>query len=81
MIVYNMLHVHIPYYLKFYEGNSRLRYCHLDHLCIVSNLNPKPNVISDTNKTVPFTSHFLSCSPSMELATHRNSELRDPTKI
>ena len=48
----------LPYYLKFYEGNSRLRTCHLDRLSLVSSIKPKCNVISNTNKNSPLYKSF-----------------------
>ena len=58
-VVYNLIPLPLPSYLKFYEGNSRLRSCHLDHLSLVSNLQPKSNVISDTNKNCPLYKSFF----------------------
>ena len=49
-VIHNLIPLKLPFYLTFYEGNSRLRTCHLDHLSLVSTINPKTNVISDTNK-------------------------------
>ena len=49
-VIHNLIPLKLPFYLTFYEGNSRLRTCHLDHLSLVSSINPKTNVISDTNK-------------------------------
>ena len=48
----------MPYYLKFYEGNSRLRTCHFDRLSLVSSIQPKCNVITDTNKNSPLYKSF-----------------------
>ena len=58
-VVYNLIPLNLPYYLKFYEGNSRLRSCHLDHLSLVSSLQPKCNVISDTNKNCALYKSFF----------------------
>ena len=58
-IVNKMLPIHLPNYLNFYEGNSRLRSCHLDHLSIVSNLKPKTSLISDTNKNCALNKSFF----------------------
>ena len=49
-VIHNLIPLKLPSYLKFYEGSSRLRTCHLDHLSLVSSIQPKSNVISDTNK-------------------------------
>ena len=57
-IVYNLISIQLPFFLKFYEGNSRLRSCHLDNLSLVSTLNPKNNVISDSNKNCPLYKSF-----------------------
>ena len=49
-IIHDLVPLKLPFYLKFYEGNSRLRTCHLDRLSLVSSIKPKCTVISDTNK-------------------------------
>jgi endonuclease/exonuclease/phosphatase family metal-dependent hydrolase len=51
-IIHDLIPLKLPFYLKFYEGNSRLRSCHLDRLSLVSSIKPKCNVVSDsdTNK-------------------------------
>lgn len=38
--VYGYSYCKLPSYLTFFEG-SRLRFCHLDKLCLVSSLKPK----------------------------------------
>jgi len=35
-VVYNLIPLNFPSYLNFFDGNSRLRSCHLDHLSIVN---------------------------------------------
>ena len=57
-IIHDLIPLKLPYYLKFYEGNSRLRTCHLDRLSLVSSIKPKCNVISDTNKNSPLYKSF-----------------------
>ena len=49
-VIHDLVPLKLPYYLKFYEGNSRLRTCHLDRLSLVSSIKPKCNIISNTNK-------------------------------
>ena len=39
-IIHSLVHMDIPTYLHFYSGNSRLRFCHLDRLSLVSDLLP-----------------------------------------
>ena len=39
-IIYNIIPINLPEYLSFFDGNSRLRSCHLDSLSIVSKLQP-----------------------------------------
>ena len=58
-IVYKMLPIQLPNYLKFYEGNSRLRSCHLDHLSITSSINPKYNAMTNTNKNCALYKSFF----------------------
>ena len=45
-IIYKLLPIQLPFYLQFFDGNSRLRSCHLDNLSLVSDIRPKSN----TNK-------------------------------
>ena len=40
-IIYNLIPLNLPNYLSFFNGNSRLRSCHLDTLSIVSSLQAK----------------------------------------
>ena len=49
-VIHDLIPLELPFYLKFYEGNSRLRTCHLDRLSLVSTITPKCTVISDSNK-------------------------------
>ena len=45
-IIYKLIPIQLPFYLQFFDGNSRLRSCHLDNLSLVSDIRPKSN----TNK-------------------------------
>ena len=49
-IIHSLVPLKLPDYLKFFDGNSRLRKCHLDRLNLVSSIMPNCNVISETNK-------------------------------
>lgn len=49
-VLNNLIPLQLQFYLQFFDGNSRLRSCHLDHLSIVSSLRPRTNVASDSNK-------------------------------
>ena len=49
-IIYDLVPLKLPHYLKFYDGSSRLRTCHLDNLSLISSLKPKSNSVSETNK-------------------------------
>ena len=40
-ILYNLIHLKLPDYLSFFDGNSRLRSCHLDNLSIVNSLQAR----------------------------------------
>ncbi len=57
-IIHDLVPLKLPYYLKLYEGNSRLRTCHLDRLSLVSSIRPKSNIITDTNKNSPLYKSF-----------------------
>ena len=58
-IINDLVPVKLPSYLKFYEGNSRLRTCHLDRLSLVSSIKPKVSVISESNKNSPLYKSFF----------------------
>ena len=53
-IVYKLTPVNLPYYLKPYNGNSRLRTTHLDSLPFVSSLATKSTSIHNLNKSFFF---------------------------
>ena len=63
ILLYKVLHklipLEFPTYLKFFEGNTRLRRCHLDHLSLISSVKPKSNVITDTNKNCALYKSFF----------------------
>ena len=40
LIVHNLSFIKLPPYLHFYEGSSRLRFTHLDHLSLVTDVIP-----------------------------------------
>ena len=44
-VVKGIVPIELPHYLTLYQGNSRLRSCHLDSLCYVSTITPR----TDTN--------------------------------
>ena len=39
-VIYNLCPIELPSYLSFYQGNSRLRKCHLDSRSLVSSITP-----------------------------------------
>ena len=50
-IIHSLVPLKLPYYLEFFDGNSRLRTCHLDKLSLVSSIMPNcSNAASETNK-------------------------------
>ena len=60
-ILYDGIALKLPSYLKFYQGNSRLRNCHLDDLSLVSDIQPKftgSNLSSETSRS-PFANIFF----------------------
>ena len=48
----------LPYYLSYYNGNSRLRSTHLDSLCLVSSITPRSG-LATTRTTNPFSKSFF----------------------
>ena len=66
-IIYKLIPVQLPYYLKFFDGNSRLRSCHLDELCLVSDIKPRTNVRSPLQKSFFYRTHLLWNNIPLEL--------------
>ena len=58
-IIYKLIPLQLPFYLTFFDGNSRLRSCHLDTLSLVSDIRPKTNAITATNKNSPLYKSFF----------------------
>ena len=64
-VVNSLIPLRLPAYLEFFDGNSRLRSCHLDTLCLVSTIHPKANAFAATtknsalNKSFFYRTHFL----------------------
>ena len=58
-VLNNLIPLQLPYYLQFFDGNSRLRSCHLDRLSIVSSLHPKTNVVTNSNKKCALNKSFI----------------------
>ena len=50
-IVYSLIPLDLPYYLSYFNGSSRLRSCHLDHLSFVCNLETKNSSTSHLAKS------------------------------
>ena len=50
-VVYNLIPLDLPNYLSYFNGISRLRSCHLDHLSFVCNLQPKNSSTSHLAKS------------------------------
>ena len=50
-VVYNLIPLDLPNYLSYFNGISRLRSCHLDHLSFVCNLQPKNSSTSHLTKS------------------------------
>jgi hypothetical protein len=76
-IVYELIPLKLPDYLRFFEGQSRLRSCHLDSLSIVSSINPRINSLlsvgqnSPLNKSFFYRTHFLWNKLPYELRASR----------
>ena len=53
-IVNSLVSINLPSYLHFFSGNSRLRFCHLDTLSLVSDILPNTTANHNTN-TITYT--------------------------
>ena len=58
-VIYNLLPLTLPDYLSFFDGNSRLRSCHLDKLSLVNNLPLSCNNDTYLNKSFFFRTHKI----------------------
>ena len=64
-VVYGLVPLKLPAYLKFFNGQSRLRSCHLDALSLVSDVLPRTsslhtiNSSSSLNKSFFYRTHFV----------------------
>ena len=58
-VVNRLILLGLPAYLKFFDGNSRLRSCHLDTLSLVSDIQPKANSSAATNKNSALNKSFF----------------------
>ena len=57
-VIYKLKPVNLPSYLSFFDGQSRLRSCHLDNLSLVASIHPKSNHIA-TRTSSPFAKTFF----------------------
>ena len=48
--IFRIIPLNLPNYISYYDGNSRLRNCHLDELCLVSSVQPKFNTSNISNE-------------------------------
>ena len=58
-VVNSLIPLRLPAYLEFFDGNSRLRSCHLDTLCLVSTIHPKANALAATTKNSALNKSFF----------------------
>ena len=66
-IVYNLIPVTLPDYLTFYNGNSRLRSSHLDHLSLECSLLPRNSLSTLLEKSFFYRTHTVWNSLPLEL--------------
>ena len=66
--VHNYIPLDIPNYLSFFDGQSRLRSCHLDHLSFVSSLIPKgSSTTKNLEKSFFYRTHMIWNELPLEL--------------
>ena len=58
-IVNKLIPVNLPTYLKFFDGYSRLRSCHLDAFSLISDVVPKSNLAFSDNKNSVLNKSFF----------------------
>jgi hypothetical protein len=77
-VVYEIIPLKLPAYLGFFDGQSRLRSCHLDTLSLVSEITPRTNSLltinnnSSLSKSFFYRTHFLWNKLPFELRDTRN---------
>ena len=57
-IIHGISPISLPEYLKFFSGRSRLRFCHLDNLSLVSDLVPNTTAASSRSSNAFANSFF-----------------------
>ena len=58
-IVNALVPICLPHYLKWFDGSTRLRTTHLDHLSLVSTINPRRNRYKILEKSFFYRTHSL----------------------
>ena len=58
-VLNKLIPINLPAYLKFFDGNSRLRSCHLDSLCLVSEVKPRINSTFSSGKNSALNKSFF----------------------
>ena len=66
-VIHKLIPLELPDYLSFFDGNSRLRSCHLDILSLVCHLQTKKINCYDLNKSFFFRTHTLWNSIPFEI--------------
>ena len=57
-ILHSLVTINLPNYLHFFSGKSRLRFCHLDNLSLVSDIVPRTTA-NQNNTTNAFANSFF----------------------
>ena len=60
-VIYNLCPIELPSYLSFFQGNSRLRSCHLDSLSLISSISPRigQSLTSERSQCNPLVRSFF----------------------
>ena len=58
-VVNNRIPLNLPPYLKFFDGISRLRSCHLDAFSLISEIKPKTSAVFSDNKNSALNKSFF----------------------
>ena len=74
-IVNELVPIHLPDYLKFFDGTTRLRSTHLDHLSLVSTITPRRNSFKILEKSFFYRTHILWNSIPLEIREINSSSL------
>ena len=71
-VVHELVPISLPHYLTWFDGSSRLRSTHLDHLSLISTVIPSRNSSKSLDKSFFYRTHSLWNSIPLEIRESRS---------